>query len=123
MIRKTATALAGLASLASSAWAQDVKPDGTWKWSTERNGQKMESTLKLKLEGDKLTGTVSGRNNTETPIEEASFKDGEVKFQVTRERDGQKMVTKYSGKISGDTLTGTIAFGERSREWKAERAK
>ncbi|HEX7897291.1 MAG TPA: hypothetical protein VF950_06000 [Planctomycetota bacterium] len=123
MIRKTATALAGLAMLATSAWAQDAKPDGTWKWTTERNGQKTESTLKLKLEGDKLTGTVSGRNNTESPIEEASFKDGEVKFQVTRERDGQKTVSKYAGKISGDTLTGTIAFGERSREWKAERAK
>ena len=78
---------------------------------------------KDKLEGDKLTGTISGRQGAETPIEEASFKDGEVKFQITRERDGQKMVSKYSGKISGDTLTGTVAFGERSREWKAERAK
>jgi hypothetical protein len=122
MIRNTLTALVGLAFMSAVASAQE-KPEGTWKWSTERNGQKMESTLKLKLEGDKLTGTVSGRNNTETPIEEASFKDGEVKFQVTRERDGNKIVTKYSGKISGDTLTGTIAFGERSREWKAERAK
>ena len=122
MIRKTLTALVGLAFMSAVATAQE-KPEGTWKWSTERNGQKMESTLKLKLEGDKLTGTMSGREGAESPIEEASFKDGEVKFKVTRERDGQKMVSTYSGKISGDTLTGTVAFGERSREWKAERAK
>jgi hypothetical protein len=120
MIIRTATALA---ILASAAFAADEKPDGTWKWSTERNGNKVETTLKLKLEGDKLTGTISGRDNTETAIEEGSYKDGEVKFQVTRERDGKKNVSKYSGKISGDTLTGKIEFGERSRDWKAERAK
>lgn len=122
MIRKTLTALVGLAFMSAVASAQE-KPEGTWKWSTERNGQKRETTLKLKLEGDKLTGTISGRENTESPIEEASFKDGEIKFAVTRERNGQKFTSKYSGKISGDTITGTQAFGERSSEWKAERQK
>lgn len=100
------------------------KPDGTWTWSTERDGQKRETTLKLKLEGEKLTGTISGRQGQESPIEEASFKDGEIKFQVTRERDGQKFTMKYSGKLSGDTITGKSEFGEgRSRDWKAERKK
>jgi len=102
---------------------QDAKPDGTWKWSVERNGEKIESTLKLKLEGDKLTGTLTGRDGKETAIEEASFKDAEVKFQITRERNGEKVVVKYSGKISGDTITGKSEFGDRSRDWKAERAK
>lgn len=122
MIRGTWSALAGLVFLASTAQAQE-KPEGTWKWSTERNGEKRETTLKLKLEGEKLTGTISGRQGAETPIEEASFKDGEITFQISRDRNGQKFVSKYSGKISGDTITGTMAFGERSREWKAERAK
>ena len=44
-------------------------------------------------------------------------------FQVTRERDGNKIVIKYSGKISGDTITGKSENGDRSRDWKAERAK
>jgi hypothetical protein len=122
MIRNTLTALVGLAFMSAVASAQE-KPEGSWKWSTERNGQKRETTLKLKLEGDKLTGTISGREGQETAIEEASFKDGEIKFQVTRERNGQKFVSKYSGKISGDTITGTSSFGERSNEWKAERVK
>ena len=103
--------------------ADDAKPEGTWKWSFERNGEKIETTLKLKAEGDKLTGTITGRDGKELAIEEGSFKDGEVKFQVTRERDGNKITVKYSGKISGDTITGKSEAGERSRDWKAERAK
>lgn len=124
MSRKVVLAVvAVLAAWAPAASAQDAKPEGTWKWSVERNGQKFETTLKLKLEGDKLTGAVVGRNNAETAIEEASFKDGEVKFSVTRDRNGQKTTTKYSGKVSGDTITGTAVTGEQSREWKAERVK
>src|SRR5262249_42265639 len=44
--------------LAAAARADDKPdPNGTWKWEVERNGQKFETTLKLKLDGDKLTGT------------------------------------------------------------------
>ena len=103
--------------------ADDAKPEGTWKWAFERNGEKIETTLKLKVDGDKLTGTITGRDGKESDIEEGSFKDGEVKFQVTRERDGNKIVIKYAGKISGDTITGRSEAGERSRDWKAERSK
>ena len=110
--------------LATTAMAaQEANPTGTWKWSTERNGQKIESVLKLKLEGDKLSGTISGRDGKDSAVEEPTFKDGEVKFQVTRDRNGEKIVIKYSGKVSGDTITGTSGAGDRTREWKAERAK
>src|SRR5262245_14098030 len=81
-------------------------PTGTWKWSVERGGQTIETTLKLKLDGDKLTGAVVGNNNQETAIGDASFKDGEVSFTVTRERNNQKFVTKYKGKLSGDSIKG-----------------
>ena len=61
----------------------DDKPDptGTWKWSVTRNNQTFEPTLKLKFEGEKLTGTISGQNNQETAIDDAKFKDGEVSFR------------------------------------------
>ncbi len=121
-LRQAVAVAAVLAVAGSVAWAaEDV--NGTWKWSIERGGQKIESTLKLKLEGDKLTGAISGRGGTETAIEEASFKENEVKFSVTRERNGQKFTTKYSGKLAGDTITGTAVTGDRSNEWKAERVK
>jgi hypothetical protein len=104
--------------------ADDPNPTGTWKWSIDRNGTKIETTLKLKLDGDKLTGQIAGRDGKDQDIEEATWtKEGEVKFSVTRERNGQKTTTKYAGKVAGDAITGTAATGDRSREWKAERAK
>ncbi|MBA4067306.1 MAG: hypothetical protein C0501_27080 [Isosphaera sp.] len=126
-----ATLALGLAGLSA---AQDKKtdPTGTWKWETERGGQKRETTLKLKLDGDKLTGTVAstggkGGGGADTKIEDATFKDGEVKFTVTRERGDQKFTTKYSAKVDGDTLKGTATtdFGgkENKQEFEAKKVK
>ncbi len=75
-------------------------PTGTWKWSTTFGDQTRESTLKLKLEKDKLTGAFV-RDNQETPIENATYKDGQVAFSVTRERNNQKFTIKYSGRARG----------------------
>ena len=116
-----------LLTLAATVNAEDKKadPTGTWKWSfTGQNGQTRETTLKLKLEADKLTGTVSGRNN-DTAIENAKIKGDEVSFSVTREFNGNKMTAKYNGKLSGDSIKGKIETerdGEtRSRDWEAKR--
>ena len=102
-------------------------PTGTWKWSITFGDQTRESTLKLKLEGDKLTGTILGRENQETPIENATYKDGDVAFSYTRERNNQKFTIKYSGKLSGDTIKGKQEFSRdgqsQSRDWEAKRAK
>ena len=102
-------------------------PTGTWKWSYTVNEQTREVTLKLKLEGDKLTGAVLGRDNQETAIENASYKDGEVAFTVTREFNGQKFTSKYKGKVSGDTIKGKIEFERdgqtRSFDWEPKRQK
>jgi hypothetical protein len=117
----TATCLSGL------ALADDANPTGTWKWSATFNNQTREFTLKLKLEGDKLTGSMLGRDNQETPIENATYKDGEVAFSVTRERNGNKFTVKYKRKVSGDTIKGKSSV-ERDgqtmeRDWEAKREK
>jgi len=118
-------AFIGLAGYARGADKAD--PTGTWKWTVTFNNNTRDVTLKLKLDGDKLTGKISGRNNTEIDIADASFKDNEVSFSVTRERDGQKFVTKYKGKLDGDTIKGK-SESERngqnqSRDWEAKREK
>jgi hypothetical protein len=128
---KFATCLASLivvAGFADLAQAQD-KPDptGTWKWKVMFQDQSRDMTLKLKLEGDKLTGAMVGRNDMETKIEEATFKDGEVVFAVTRERNGQKFTTKYKGKLDGDTIKGQTEAERngqtRKTDWEAKREK
>ena len=101
-------------------------PTGTWKYTADVNGQSIDVTIKLKLDGDKLTGTLNA-GGTETKIEDAKYKDGEVSFKVERERNGNKFTIKYTGKVSGDTLKGKSEAevnGEvRTREFEAKREK
>jgi hypothetical protein len=78
------------------------------------------------MDGDKLVGVYVGRNDQETPIENATFKDGELSFQVPRERNGNRFVMKFRGKIVGDSLKGTTetdAGGQtRTRDFEAKRS-
>jgi hypothetical protein len=118
----------GSASLVAVARAEDKpNPTGTWKWSVTFGDQTREMTLKLKLDGDKLTGSMVGRNNQEIPIEDAKYADGEISFKVVRERNGMKFTTMYKGKVSGDTIKGKSSFERdgqtQERDWEAKRAK
>ena len=110
-----------------TASAQDKPTDvtGTWKSSyTNQNSQVRESTFKLKVEGDKLTGTVSGRSN-DTTIAEGKVKGDEISFQVTREVNGNKVTTKYTGKVNGDTIKGKAESQRdgqaQTRDWVAKK--
>src|SRR5439155_13037612 len=94
-----------LAIVAMAGIARAEDPSGTWKWTTGNNNR--EVTLKLKLDGDKLTGSITiGTRDTE--ISDGTYKDGDVAFTVVRERMGNKITTKYTGKVSGDTIKGKI---------------
>lgn len=123
---RTLIATALVLGLSGLTAAEDKKgdPSGTWKWETERNGQKRETTLKLKVEGDKVTGTVTaGRGKgepMEVKIEDAKIKNGEVTFTVTREFNNQKRVTKYAAKLDGDALKGTATTDRDGKEDKQE---
>jgi hypothetical protein len=113
--------------LTGMARAEDKpNPSGTWKWTVNFGGQEREFTLKLKADGEKLTGKLARADGQETDIEDGKYKDGEVSFKVTRERDGNKFVTKYKGKVSGDTIKGKSERerdGEtQSRDWEAKRS-
>jgi hypothetical protein len=111
---------------AQAADDKKVDPVGTWTWSTpgRDGGPSRTNTLKLKLEGGKLAGTVSGRQS-DTAIADAKLTGDEITFKVTLERGGNTFTQKYAGKISGDTIKGKIEFdrqGEtQSREWVAKR--
>jgi hypothetical protein len=129
MRRLFAAALVVILAGSVGALRADDKPNptGTWKWTVNFGGQEREMTLKLKLDGDKLTGSMPGRDGQETAIEDGKYKDGEVSFKVTRERMGNKFTIKYTGKVSGDTIKGKTEFGRegqtQSRDWEAKREK
>ena len=106
-----------------------ANPTGTWKWSFDAGGKTRSATLKLKLDGDKLTGTITYSDKMESKIEGGKFKDGEVTFTAMRELMDQKFTIKYSAKIDGDTLKGKaeVEFGGETQkldfEGKREKEK
>jgi hypothetical protein len=116
-----------------TAQAEDKKadPTGTWTWTGPGRGDNpgREQTLKLKVEGDKVTGTLSrtGRNDQvrETKIENGKITGDEVSFSTTTEFNGNSFTAKYKGKVSGDTITGKITTERdgqtRDRDWTAKR--
>lgn len=132
-LTKLATCLVvAIAAIVQSEAADKVDPTGTWTWTTpgRDGGPARTSTLKLKLDGDKLTGAVSapgrqGGDARESAISEASLKGDEIAFTVKREFNGNTFVAKYSGKISADSIKGKVEIerggNTRSRDWEAKR--
>jgi hypothetical protein len=132
--------LVGMTAFAVTASAADDKKDskdsaagnatGTWKWSfAGQNGQTRETTAKLKQDGDKLTGTISGRQGgNDTEITDGKVKGNEVSFKVKRSFNGNDITMNYEGKIEGDTIKGKISTtgGQQerpARDWEAKRDK
>ncbi len=103
--------------------------DASGSWNTALilgDGNRIEGALKLKQEGDKLTGTTV-RNENETQIQDGKITGDQLSFTVIRERDGRKVTAKYKGKISGDTLKGKVESdwsGDwQTLEWEGARKK
>jgi uncharacterized lipoprotein YehR (DUF1307 family) len=124
---KRVAAVVCVLAVAGMARAEDKpNPTGTWKYTADVNGQSIDVTIKLKLEGDKLTGTVSVLE-TESKIEDAKCKDGEVSFKVSGEVNGNKFTIKYKGTIKGDTFKGKRELERdgqtNTRDFEAKRAK
>jgi hypothetical protein len=111
------------AGLMSSARADDTDLTGTWKWTSPKG----VGTLKLKLEGVKVTG-VMVRKAGDLKVEYGILKDGAISFRVPgKTPGGQPMVHMYQGKLVGDTIKGsaTIVLPDQSvsGDWEAKRAK
>jgi hypothetical protein len=109
------------------AWAADVNGKWTAQVPGGRDGQLQETTFTLKVEGDKLTGTVSGRQG-DTPIADGKITGDEISFTVTRERQGATIKQLYKGKVAGDEIkfTRSVEGGQGNRppaEFTAKRAK
>jgi hypothetical protein len=104
-----AAALVAAAFVATPSRADDKKVvyTGTYAWTMTRNDMEIKNTLKLKQDGDKVTGalkTKRGDMENEAEIKDAAIKDGVLSFSVTREFNGNSFTIKYSATLAGDTL-------------------
>ena len=121
--------LAGLVGFLPILRAADASPAGTWTWQVGRTAQ----TLRLVWDAGVLSGTLAGSAGTaalpDSPISEASFREGVVRFSVTRSAGGVSVTTRYEGRLQGDAIEGTSERPDLRggapvrREWKAHRSR
>jgi hypothetical protein len=113
----SAALVIGLCGLAR---AEDKKanPVGTWKCEYEINGEKRMSTLTIKKDGDKLSGTMLWQDQKEAKLKDVKLKDGNLTFSAEREIMDNKFTVEYTLKIDGDKFKGKLAVdvGGEKRE-------
>ena len=83
------------------------------KWIADlpgRDGQTRQQTFNFKAEGNKLTGTISGRQG-ETPISDGEINGDDISFSVTQNFRGNEVKVLYKGRLAGKEIKFT-----RSRE-------
>jgi hypothetical protein len=98
---------------------------GTWKATVETPNGAMENTFTLKVDGDKLTGTITMGQFGEAPISEGKVDGDNVSFLVVREFNGNQFRINYKGKVAGDEmkLSGEVVGMDRTFEMTATRVK
>lgn len=125
MNRKTMFLSAALVlMLATLVMAADL----TGKWTAQvpgRGGQTTETTFNFKVEGDKLTGTMSSQMG-EAAISEGKVSGDDISFSVTREVQGNSFKIIYKGKVAGEEIKFTRTIEGRDvppTEFTAKKAK
>ena len=103
--------------LALVAMAADVS--GKWKAEfTTPDGTQRVNTFTLKMDGERLTGTVAGTQD-ETPIKDGKITGETISFTADRPFG----TFKYTGKIAGDEIKFNVQFNDNSFEMIAKRVK
>ena len=108
---------------------QEKKPDapapsvaGKWDMWVQSDQGSLGSTLDLKLEGKKVTGTISSERGT-GPLE-GEFAEGKLQFWFTMEGSGGSMTIAFSGAFKEDgSLGGTLDVQGYQLPWTATRPK
>jgi hypothetical protein len=114
-------AICGLARSADKADTDKVDPVGTWKCDYKIGDQPRTSTLTIKMDGDKLAGTMSWPDQKETNLKDLKLKDANLTFSADRKLPNMDDVipVDYKLKIDGDKLSGKCSstFGGDQQEW------
>lgn len=98
---KKLLSLAGALALSISMFAADAT--GKWIGKMETPNGSRDVTMTFKADGDKLTGSVSGRNG-DTPIENGVIKGDDISFTVTRKFNDMEFKIDYKGKVAADSI-------------------
>ncbi len=121
MTNRVLVVFALLTALAGVALAADV----SGKWTAQvpgREGQTRETVFTFKVDGDKLTGSTTGRQGQEMPIADGKISGDTLSFTVTTRMGDNEMKWTYTGKVAGNEIQFKREGGQgQPREFKATR--
>lgn len=120
---------AGIASAAGQAkpdQKQGKGPNVTGKWTMtlEMSMGTANPSLDLKQDGEKVTGTYTGRYGSFDL--QGTLKGDVIQFSFVMGAEGQQVTMAFSGKVSedGESMKGTADLGEMGEaNWSAKRQK
>ena len=97
-------------------------PAGKWDVSVQSQQGQMASTLDMKLDGKKVTGTMASQMG-ESPVA-GEFADGKLRFSITIQTNSGGLEVVFSGAFKEDgSLAGTLDYGQGPTNWTATRVK
>ena len=114
------TLLVLLALFAFTASAEEIA--GTWKASFETPNGNFETTFVFKVDGDKLTGTVSGPGGDQA-ISEGKVEGDAVAFTVAANFNGNEFKLNYKGKVTGNEMKLEVSIPGRDRTFEVTAKK
>jgi hypothetical protein len=106
---------------ATLVFAADIS--GKWKLTFTLQDQTLENDLVMKVEGDKVTGTMTSPRLGEAPLQEGKISGDDVSFVVVRDFGGNELKLNYKGKVSGAEIKFQVDGGQFSFEGVAKRAQ
>jgi len=93
--------------LAVFVFAGTVDLTGTWKGSTEADGNSVDLTLVLKKEADVIAGSITAAGFADNEeIMDVEFKDNKLNFSFTVYNGSEYLVVKINLSVSEDRMTG-----------------
>ena len=114
----SATLVLALCGLAG-AQGDKVDPVGTWKCDYEIGSQKLTATLTIKMDGDKLAGTMSWPDQKDEKHKDVKLKENTLTFSAVRKFMGNEFPLDFTLTIDGDKFKGKAAseFGGKKQEF------
>jgi hypothetical protein len=110
----------GLCGLAGAAGKVD--PVGTWNCEYEISGMKLTATLAIKMDGDKLAGTMSWPDQKDEKLKDVKLKGSTLTFSAVRKFMGNEWPLDFTLTIEGDKFKGksTVELGGQKQEYDIE---
>lgn len=111
--------VAALLVFAVAMPAADVA--GKWKGEWQSPNGVRESTFEFKVDGEKLTGTVTGARGGPAEITDGKISGDNISFVVVRKFQEREMKQQYKGVVSGNEIKFNVSAGERTFDMVAKK--